>query len=109
MGLSVEVGYLADLIANDPEGVEYAAANLQRIDEALAEKGYDQFSEPTDGPVWSADMLGYSALQALRELAAMIWRGQPIPREFVLDGSQSQYSDELSKEFFEHLLSLIHI
>lgn len=103
MSLSVEVGYLADMVANDAEGVEFAATDFQHIDKALAEKGFDPFNEPTDCEVWSADMLGYAGLHALRELAAMIWKGQGIARDVLLDGSQKQGADDLTKEFFEHL------
>lgn len=104
MGLSVEVGYLADVIANDPEEAEFAFVYYELMDEALAEKGLERLDEPTDCDVWSADLLGYSGLHALREAAAYVWKGQSIPRNTLLDGSQTDLSEALVAEFYDHLL-----
>ena len=103
MGLTVEVGFLADLIANDPEEAERVFADFGRMDEALAEKGLEHLNEPTKGEVWSADLLGNSGLHALREVAGFVWKGREIPRGILLDGSQTELTEELAKEFFEHL------
>ena len=103
MGLTVEVGFLADLIANDPEEAQLAFVDFERIDEALAEKGLERLDEPTKGEDWSADLLGYSGLHALREVAGYVWKGRDIPRGILLDGSQKELADELATEFFEHL------
>ncbi len=103
MGLSVEVGFLADLIANDPEAAEFAFVDFERMDEALAEKGLEPLDEPTTGEDWSADLLGYSGLHALREVSGYVWKGRDIPRGILLDGSQTDLSEDLATEFFEHL------
>lgn len=103
MGLSVEVGYLADMIANDPEGAEFAFVDYELMDEALAEKGLERLEEPTKGEVWSADLLDYAGLNALREVAGYVWKGRDIPRDTLLDGSQTTLCDALVKEFYEHL------
>ncbi len=103
MGLSIEVGYLADVVANDPEEAEFAFADYELMDEALAEKGLERLAEPTTGDTWSADFLGYSGLHALREVAGYVWKKRDIPRDILLDGSQKDLSEELVTEFFEHL------
>jgi hypothetical protein len=103
MGLSIQVGYLADAISKDSEEAEIAFSSIKRMDQALAAEGYDRLGEPTDCEVWTVDMIGYSGLHALREVAAMYWKGRSIPRDTLLDGSQRQHADALAKEFFEHL------
>lgn len=103
MGLTVEVGILADLIAHDPEAAEFAFVDFERMDEALAEKGHEGLDEPTTGEVWSADLSGYAGLHALREVAGYVWKGRDIPRGILLDGSQKDLAEALAKEFFEHL------
>jgi hypothetical protein len=103
MGLTVEVGFLADVIANDPDAAADGVRDFARIADALAEAGLEPYVEPNDCPVWSADLLGYSGLHALREVAGYVWRGHDIPRGILLDGSQTDQADALVKEFFEHL------
>ena len=103
MGLSVVVGHLANVIANDPEEAEIALVNFERLDNALVAEGYDRLNEPLECEFWEADMIGYSGLHALREVAAISWKGQNIPHETLLDGSQRQCANALSREFFEHL------
>ena len=73
------------------------------LDEALAEKGLERLGEPTAGEDWSADVIGYSGLHALREVAGMICKKRDIPRDILLDGSQRDYADALVTEFLEHL------
>ncbi len=58
MGLTVEVGHLADMVAHDPEGAAMAGQDYDRINEALADEGLDALNEPTDCEPWSADMIG---------------------------------------------------
>ena len=103
MGLSVVVGHLANVTANDPEEAEIALVNFERLDDALVAEGCDRLNEPLECEFWEAKMIGYSGLHALRELAAMSWKGQNIPHETLLDGSQRQCANALSREFFEHL------
>ena len=103
MGLSVEVGILADLIARDPEGATEVGRDFDVIADALREKGLGVFEEPTACDVWFADLHGYSGLHALREVAGMVWKGVEIPRDTLLDGSQTDFADALAKEFFTHL------
>ena len=103
MGLSIQVGYLADAISKDSEEAEIAFSSIKRMDQALAAEGCDRLGEPTDCEVWTVDMIGYSGLHALREVAAMYWKGRSIPRDTLLDGTQRQHADALAKEFFEHL------
>lgn len=103
MGLSVLVGALADQKAHDPEGMKELLGDFMAIDEALQAKGLSGFEEPSNCAVWDASMIGYSGLHALREVAALIWQGRPIPRDILLDGSQVDASDALVTTFLEHL------
>jgi len=103
MGLAVEVGVLADLIKEDPEAAAEVGLEFDAINAALASKGHEQVQEPTDCEVWFADMIGYSGLHAVREVAGMVWKGHDIPRDVLLDGSQTAFSNDLADAFFEHL------
>lgn len=103
MGLAVEVGYLADMLAHDAEGAAEAMADLEAINDALATQGLPTHTEPTEVAVWSADMLSYSGLLALREVAAMLWAGRPIPRDRMIEGDDTQASDTLVSAFLENL------
>ena len=103
MGLAVEVGILAYLIAQDPEGAAEVGRDFDGIADVLQAQGLGAFEEPTDCDVWFADMLGYSGLHALREVAGMVWKGAEIPRDTVLDGSQTEFADALAEEFLAHL------
>ncbi|MEM7439490.1 MAG: hypothetical protein AAF393_07825 [Pseudomonadota bacterium] len=103
MGLAVEVGYLADMMANDPEGAEWALSDFEALNDALQAKGLPTHDEPATGSVWSADLIGYEGILALRELAAITWAGAQIPRNRLIDGHDTQHSDDLVASFLEHL------
>ncbi len=103
MGLSVKVGYLADLIANDPEVAQRAFADLEAINTVLHEKDLQAHVEPTDCELWSRDVCGYEGLNPICEIAGMIHLGHPIPREIVFHGAETKHADALRKTFFEHV------
>ena len=79
MGLALEVGILADLKENDPEGFEYYATCFANVNDLLAQHGLSAHSEPTGVSVWGADMYGYSGLHYLRRLAAFVDSGVELP------------------------------
>jgi hypothetical protein len=79
MGLSLEVGILADLKDSDEEGFEWHADAFHRLNSYLATLGVPLHNEPHDCEVWSGDMLGYSGLHDVRRIAAYLDSGQPPP------------------------------
>lgn len=103
MGLSVTVGVLADVAEHDPEMLPEFAVGFLAINDVLAAKGLPAHDEPTDCDVWSADFVGHSGLHALREAAGFVHAGLDIPRNILLDGTDTTQSDALVKTFLEHV------
>jgi hypothetical protein len=79
MGLALEVGILADLKEADPEGFEYHAAALARLNRFLESRELPPHCEPDDCEVWSGETIGYSGLHDLRRLAAYLDCDAPLP------------------------------
>ena len=103
MGLSVQVGYLADKIANDPDKASAFLVDFDAINAVLIAKGLPTHQEPTDCETWSRDVWGYDGLNPIREVAGMLYLNQAIPRDVVIDGAQTHNADALQKTFFEHV------
>jgi hypothetical protein len=72
MGLSLEVGMLADLRENDFEGYERYRNQFELLNEYLGEIGLPSHHEPENCEIWSCEMYGYSGLHYLRRIAAHI-------------------------------------
>jgi hypothetical protein len=70
MGLAIEVGYLADMLANDEEGATRFRENMETLNAQLKLSGLRVHNEPESCPIFSAEMFGYSGLHYLRRLAA---------------------------------------
>jgi len=82
VGLSLSVGYLADVISGDPEGSIQVSSCFERLNEALAAAGRKPHLEPVELDVssrFSCDMWGYSGLHHLRRIAAHAAFGRPLP------------------------------
>lgn len=79
MGLSLEVGILADLNENDEEGAEDYRKIFSKLNEQLETHGVAPHHEPEDCGVWGADMFGYAALSELQSTAAYHDRTGQIP------------------------------
>lgn len=82
MGLSLSVGYLADVLSGDPEGSAEVSSYFVRLNEALVAAGYKLHREPVEldeSLCFSCDMWGYSGLHHLRRIAAYAARGLPLP------------------------------
>jgi len=96
MGLSLEVGILADLATNDPEAVAGYEEYFASVNELLAEARLAPHREPNECEIWSADMFSYSGLHYLRRVAAHLdARGElPIP-----GGSKSSEDPVLEGHF----------
>jgi hypothetical protein len=88
--LALEVGILADLKDNDPDGFEYHAGAISRVNTFLASRGLRQHSEPASCEVWSGEMLGYSGLHDLRRLAAHVDSKGGLPEPSTGDSSEDE-------------------
>src|SRR5262245_10800290 len=96
MGLAVEVGYLADMLANDEEGADSFREDLTRLNDFLASVNLPQHREPEECEVSSFDMYGYSGIHYLRRVAAYLdLRGNLPP-----PGGENASKDEVMEEYF---------
>jgi hypothetical protein len=103
MGLSITVGALADLLEEDPEGAVMLRSELEVVNFALRDSWVGEHVEPQSIQVWSADGYGYSGLHALREVAGLVWLGQDIPCDEILDGQQGHAEQALSDAYVQYL------
>src|SRR5579862_1874154 len=78
MGLSIEVGIVADLLENDEEGAEQFQQEFSALSRYLADIGLKPHIDPPDAEIWSGDMFGYSGLHYLRRLAAHLHYTQKL-------------------------------
>jgi hypothetical protein len=69
MGLSINVGFLADLNGHE-EGAQWFRDDMQRLNQIPISSGLQPHMELEDCPPWSADMFGYSGIHYLRRIAA---------------------------------------
>jgi hypothetical protein len=99
MGLALEVGILADLGENDPEGAEAFQSYFARLNEHLLALGMKPHDEPTKCEVWSGEMYGYSGLHYLRRLAAHIDSTGKLPSP----GDDSSSHDPLLEAYFSEI------
>jgi hypothetical protein len=82
LGLSLSVGYLADLSSADPEGTIAVSSYFARLNEALLAAGCEAHREPIEldqSLRFSCDMWGYSGLHHLRRVAAYAALDLPMP------------------------------
>ncbi len=97
MGLTLVVGIMSEL--SDAKSKAEFALQFQASNDALQEIGLAPHHEPENVKSWSADGYGYSGLHALREVAGMLWKGNAIPREPLIDGrGQPPLEDQLFKQ-----------
>jgi hypothetical protein len=79
MGLSLEVGYLVDMLQNDEEGAEWFQSELKKLNGYLISKNLVAHVEPIDCEIFSHDMYGYSGLHYLRRFAAYLDLRSSVP------------------------------
>jgi hypothetical protein len=102
VGLSLSVGYLADVIADGPEGSTEVASYFARLSEALVAAGYEPHREPIElekSMRFSCDMWGYSGLHHLRRIAAYAALGLPMPPPIV----ESATDDPVLKRYYSEV------
>jgi len=97
MGLAVEVGYLADLLANDEEGAESFRQDLGRLNDYLASIGLPPHNEPENCEVCSYDIYGYSGIHYLRRVAAYLDLRGILPPP----GGQDASEDKVMEEYYQ--------
>jgi hypothetical protein len=100
MGLCIEVGMLADLRENDPEGAEDLVSQLELVNEVLSDNDVGEFVEPRElAPErrCSFEMHGYSGLHYLRRIAAYLdLRGELPP-----PGDEAAAEDPVLERYFK--------
>lgn len=111
MGLAVEVGVLADLIENDPEGADWLRESLDAVNLVLLDNGLPPHREPESLPPLDgrASILSYpySFLHYLRRVAAHVaenpgWIATPFPEPS--DPAADPLADEHYSYMESHLL-----
>jgi hypothetical protein len=99
MGLSIEVGYLADMLDNDEEGATWFRDNLAQLNLHLRASGLAPHQEPETCPVFSADMFGYSGLHYLRRAAAHLSLRGSLPPP----GGKDASDDPVLAEYYDQV------
>jgi len=82
VGLSLSVGYLADVSAGDSDASSRVSDDFERLNGALIAAGCKPHREPAvldPSLQFSCDMWGYSGLHNLRRIAAHAAFGLPLP------------------------------
>lgn len=100
MGLSLEVGILADLREHDPEGADVFQGIFDDVGKLLQKNKLPSHVEPLTCEVWSAQMYGYSGLHYLRRIAAHLDAGLPMPPPGDPDSSK----DPVLQAYFQEVV-----
>ena len=79
MGLTLSVGFLAEMIELDPEGANWFRGSLQQLNVALEAAGLMHHVEPEQCVRLSDDMFGYFGLHYPRRIAAHLCLRKDIP------------------------------
>ncbi len=96
MGLSLEVGILADLQFADEEGYDFFSKTFERLNEVLLENRLPKHNEPTNCEVWSCQMYGHSGLHYLRRFAAHLDLNGQLPEP----GGTDSADDPVLERYF---------
>ena len=110
MGLSISVGYLADVLTNDPDGVAWFEQSLATVNRVLASERLPKHVEPRTVPPLSRSSLvsfPYSMLHHLRRAYAHrvrdpAWIATPFPAD--ADPADDPEVEALTEQFTSHLL-----
>ena len=100
MGLSLSVGYLADVSREDSDASSSVSGDFERLNRALIAAGCKPHREPAvlDPSLhFSCDMWGYSGLHHLRRIAAHTALGLPLPDPVAGDAT----NDFVLKRYYE--------
>ena len=98
MGLSLEVGILADFRGNDPEGEATYRDYFATLNDYLDSVDLKAHHEPDECETWSADMYGYSGLHYLRRLAAHV----DLTGQLPCPGDDESSADPVLNKYFAH-------
>jgi hypothetical protein len=112
LGLSLSVGYLADLLSGDPEGSTEVSRYFERLNEALVGAGYKPHREPVEldeSLRFSCDMWGYSGLHQLRRIAAYAAFGLPMPPPLAKDATDDPVLKRYYAEVTQQSSLVAHI
>jgi hypothetical protein len=98
MGLTLEVGILADLRENDLEGYQRYRNQFELLNEYLEKAGLPSHHEPEKCEVWSCEMYGYSGLHYLCRIAAHIDLTGTLPSV----GNKENLDDLFLKNYYKY-------
>jgi hypothetical protein len=101
MGLSLEVGLLADLSEHDPESSERFREKLSKLNRLLKHASLSPHVEPETCPVFSVDMIGYAGLHYVRRLAAHLELRGELPDP----GDDDAGNDPILLKHYKHFES----
>jgi len=99
MGLSIEVGFLTDMLSADEEGAEWFRNKIANLNAHLTSCGLPAHTEPEACPVYSADMFGYSGIHYLRRIAAHLHLRGVLPPP----GGQDASKDPTLEEYYAQI------
>src|SRR5882672_9714872 len=100
MGLTLVVGILADLQGSDDEGLEHYRQQFDAVNRALRTAKIPAHREPESlKSTFSGDMVGYSGLHHLRQIAAHSWAGRGLPAP----GDEDPSKDPRIAEYYRSL------
>jgi hypothetical protein len=79
MGVDVTVGYLAELKANDAEGMVHVRKRFADITKRLKKDKLPAYKEPEDIHYWAIRVWPQNGIALLQRLAIFLWRKDELP------------------------------
>jgi hypothetical protein len=96
MGLSIEVGIIADLLKHDEEGAGHFQEEFATLSRYLTSVHLKAHIDPPEVDVWSGDMYGYSGLHYLRRIASHLHYSGRLPEP----GDENAGEDPTLKRYY---------
>lgn len=100
MSLTVSVG-----IPRDGKAATRFRDHLAAVNLTLGEAKLDRHEEPEATTGWQAELPGPEALHALGEIAGLLWKNQPIPRDRPIDGKHAPSETTLFEAILPHIFA----
>lgn len=97
MGLSLEVGYLADRHETDLGAAEKFDRSLEKINQYLALRHLPSHNEPVSCPIFKVTLRGYSGFHYVQRMAAYLDLKGRLPRP----GDDDSYKDPIIQEYYK--------
>ena len=88
MGVDVTVGYLAEMRANDAEGMKHVRKRFADLKKRMKKDGLPTYTEPEDIHYWAIRVWPQIGIALLQRLAIYLWRKNgklPTPATYEMD------------------------